>query len=532
LYIDTLEDRLLLSADVVIQWNQAVLNAIRADKPSIGFLTLDLAIVHTAIYDAVNAIDQIGSVFHAAVQAPADASPEAAAAAAGLFTAAALFPTDLNLFQATFQSSLADIPDGTAKDEGIEVGRIVAEQTLVSRIPDGADALVSYTPGTDAGDWRPAPPAFGPAQTPQWPFVTPFALNSGSQFRPPPPPSLTSQEYTDAFNEVKDLGRVDSTVRTPEESEIAQFWEGKAGTPNVPGYWNEIAESAALAQGNTLDQDARLFAELDVAFADGIIAHFDSKYTYNRWRPVTAIQLADQTGNPDTVADSNWLPLLNTPANPSYVSGHGVVSGAAASLLAQFFGTDNISFSLTSEDLPGVTHSFTSFSEAAAETQNSVVWGGIHFRFDVTAGAALGQSVAQFVTENFFQPLPGARKSAGGERITTADNRLDLADALVIGHHGSVAGSTPGNNPGSASDGGPLLENTVTESGAKTLLHGDSEGDLIASRTPRRSLAKEGTNEETADPQLGDPGPAPDSLQQGQWSRFTEVGPVHTSTAL
>jgi hypothetical protein len=219
---------------------------------------------------------------------------------------------------------------------------------------------------------------------------------------------LTSQEYTDAFNETKDFGRVDSTVRTPEETEIAQFWEGKAGTPNVPGYWNEIAESAAQSQGNTLEQNARLFAELNVALADGIIAHFNSKYTYNRWRPVTAIQLADQTGNPDTIADPNWLPLLNTPANPSYVSGHGVVSGAAATVLAQFFGTDNISFSLASEDLPGVTHSFTSFSAAAAETQSSVVWGGIHFRFDVVAGQALGQSIAQFVTQQFFQPLPSA----------------------------------------------------------------------------------------------------------------------------
>jgi hypothetical protein len=294
-----------------------------------------------------------------------------------------------------------------AKNEGIAVGRLAAEQTLIARATDGADAFVPYTPGANPGEWRPAPPAFAAAQTPQWPFVTPFALTSGSQLRPPDPPALTSQEYADAFNETKDFGRVDSTVRTPQETEIAQFWEGKAGTPNVPGYWNEIAESAAQSQQNTLDQNARLFAELNVALADGIIAHFDAKYTYSRWRPATAIQLADQTGNPDTIADPSWLPLLNTPPNPSYVSGHGVVSAAASTVLAQFFGTDNISFSLTSEDVPGVTHSFTSFSAAAAETQNSVVWGGIHFRFDVTAGATLGQSVAQFVTQNFFQPLPG-----------------------------------------------------------------------------------------------------------------------------
>jgi hypothetical protein len=331
----------------------------------------------------------------------------AAAAAAGLATASALFPNDTALFQATYQASLADVPNGRAKTHGIAVGNLVAERTLSSRATDGSNTVVNHTPGSAPGDWRPTPPAFAPAQTPQWPNVTPFALHSGSQFRPPPPPALTSPEYTAAFNEVKDFGRVDSTVRTPQETEVARFWEAKAGTPQIFGYWNEIAENAATSRGNTLDQNARLFAELNVALADTAIAFFDAKYAYNRWRPVTAIQLANQTGNPDTVADPNWLPLLNTAPHPSWVSAHGGISGAAATVLAHFFGTDNLSFSLTSEDLKGVTHSFTSFSAAAAEAENSVVWSGNHFRFDVTAGHALGQSVAQFVDQNFFQPLPG-----------------------------------------------------------------------------------------------------------------------------
>jgi hypothetical protein len=404
LSIESLEERCLLSTDVVLQWNQAVLAAIRNDKPTIGFVTRDLAIVQTAIYDAVNAIDQTSSVFQVRAKAPADASPVAAAAAAGLFTASALFPTDTALFQATYLSALADIPDGPAKDDGIAVGRFVAEQTLISRVTDGANAFVPYTPGTNPGDWRPTPPGFAPAQTPQWPFVTPFALDSGSQFRPPPPPALTSAAYTAAFNEVKDLGRVDSTDRTAQQTEVARFWEAKAGTPQIAGYWNEIAENAATSQGNTLDQNARLFAELNVALADETIAFFDAKYTYNRWRPVTAIQLAGQDGNPDTVADPNWLPLLNTANHPSWVSAHGGISGAAAATLANSFGTDNVSFSLTSEDLKGVTHSFASFSAAAKEAENSVVWSGTHFRFDVTAGDAQGQSVARFVDRHFFKP--------------------------------------------------------------------------------------------------------------------------------
>jgi len=406
--VESLEDRQLFSADVVLQWNQAALAAIRTDKPTLGALTRDLAILHTAIYDAVNAIDHTSGVFHVKVNAPADASPVAAADAAGFATASALFPNDNALVQATYQSVLAGIPDGQAKTDGIAVGQSVGQQTLLSRANDGANAVVNYTPGNNPGDWRPTLPAFAPAQTPQWPFVTPFALKSGSQFRSPPPPALTSQAYTTAFNEVKDFGRVDSTVRTAAETEVARFWEGKAGTPQVAGYWNEIAQSAATSEGNTLDQNARLFAQLNVALADAVIAHFDAKYTYNRWRPITAIQLAGQTGNPNTTADPNWLPLLNTPPNPSYISGHGAVSGAASTVLAHFFGTDNVDFSVTSEDLKGVTHSFTSFSSAAAEAENSVVWGGIHFRFDVTTGDTVGKEVAGFVDRHFFKPAPAA----------------------------------------------------------------------------------------------------------------------------
>jgi hypothetical protein len=246
--IESLDERCLLSGDAVIQWNQAVLSAIRNDKPTIGFVTRDLAIVHTAIYDAVNAIDQTSGAFLAhPAGAPADASPVAAADAAGLFTASALFPTDTALFQATYQSALAGVPDGQAKTDGIALGRSVAEHVLIARTTDGANAVVNYIPGTAPGDWRPTPSAFAPAQTPQWPDVTPFALKSGSQFRPGPPPALTSPEYTAAFNEVKDLGSVNSTDRTAQQTDVARFWASAAGTPQIAGYWKEIAENAATS---------------------------------------------------------------------------------------------------------------------------------------------------------------------------------------------------------------------------------------------------------------------------------------------
>jgi hypothetical protein len=469
-HVESLEERCLLSTDPVLQFNEAVLNAIRAERPSLGFLTRDLTIVHVAIYDAVNAIDQIATPFLVQVDAPPDASPEAAAAAAGLFTGAALFPTDAALFQTAYRAVLADIPDGSGKDDGIAVGRYVAEQTLIDRIPDGANAVVDYTPGDNPGDWRPTLPNFAPAQTPQWPFVTPFALDSGSQFRAPPPPDLTSAEYTAAYNEVKDYGRVDSTVRTPEQTETARFWEGKAGTVNFPGYWNEIAASAAQSQYNTLDQNAQLFAELNVAMADAVIGHFDIKYTYNRWRPITAIQLADQTGNPDTIPDPDWLPLLNTPPNPSYVSGHAAASGAASTVLADFFGTDSISTDLRSDDLPDVTHSFASFSAAATEAENSVVWGGLHFRYDVTAGQTLGESVAGFVDQNFFQPLPRAAHL----RATAVS---ELAGLVAASDHGGI-------NPGpiSFSSNGSLQSSNQGVGLSAALENGSRFGSTDVSR--------------------------------------------------
>src|SRR5262249_11872751 len=219
LSVEPLEERCLLSADVVLQWNQAVLQAIRNDKPAIGFVTRDLAIVHTAIYDAVNSIDHTSTPFLVQADAPADASPVAAADAAGLFTASAPFPTDTAIFQATYLAAPADVPHRPGKTHRPALGRVGAQQTVISRGAGGANAVVPYTPGTNPGDWRPTPPGFAPAQTPQWPSVTPFALDSGSQFRAPPPPALTSAEYAAGFNEVKDLGRVDSTTRTAQQTE-------------------------------------------------------------------------------------------------------------------------------------------------------------------------------------------------------------------------------------------------------------------------------------------------------------------------
>jgi hypothetical protein len=406
-----------LAADVVLEWNQLLLNAVKANAVAPFAFSRDAAIVHTAVYDAVNAIDGSHTPLFADVKAPRGASLEAAAAQAAHDTLTELFPAQQSTFDAALAADLADIPPGRAR-LGVAVGHEAARQILVWRSTDGSvpdPNAPPYTPGTGPGVWQPTPrpnpnpppaelPGL-PAAAPQWATVTPFCIPGDSAFRPPPQPGLDSVEYTDAFNEVKSLGARDSTTRTAEQTEIARFWAGGPGTFTSGGYWNLIAQEVAVARGNSLAENARLFALLNVAQADAYFAVWDAKYTYNFWRPVTAIRAADTDPNPDTSPDPGWTPLLVTPNHPSYVSGHSGHSAAAAAVLAAFFGTDGIGFSLTTDSLPGgVTHGFDSFSAAVREVSDARVFAGIHWRFDVAAGEALGYDVGNYVVRHCLLP--------------------------------------------------------------------------------------------------------------------------------
>jgi hypothetical protein len=233
-------------------------------------------------------------------------------------------------------------------------------------------------------------------------------MPNGSQFRHPVgPPALNTAEYAAALNEVKSLGATNSTTRTPEQTNIARFWADGAGTSTPPGHWNRIAQSVAAAQGNTLSENARMFALLNLAEADAAVVSWDNKYQTNYWRPVTAIQLADQDGNAATDPDPNWTPLIATPPFPTYTSGHSTFSGAAAEILKLFYGTDNISFTTSAEGAAGVAdRSFTSFSQAAGEAADSRLYGGIHFRFDNDHGLENGIALGQFIFANELQPIP------------------------------------------------------------------------------------------------------------------------------
>jgi hypothetical protein len=387
--------------DPVIAWNQTligILNTPGAQPPTIH-ATRNVAILHAAIYDAVDSIERTSAPYLISIKSPRRADPTAAAAAAGYTVLSSLYPSQQEVLGGQFDSLLAQVPNGYHKYEGVRTGEAVASALLALRADDGSAATQPvFTPGTQPGDYQLTPPAFAPPAFTQWPLVRPFALASASEFRPPAPPALTSKAYAAAFAEVKSLGAVNSTTRTADETQIAQFWG-----PPIWIAWNNIAQTAAVAHRDTLMQNARLFALLNLTFADSVIAFYDGKYTYRLWRPVSTIRAAD-TGSPALVGDPNWTPFATTAQDPSYPGAHAVVSSAAASVLGSFFG-NTFKFAAQSTALQGVERSFSSFSAAANEASLSRIYAGQHFRTDETAGQKLGSQVAGYVLARLLLPI-------------------------------------------------------------------------------------------------------------------------------
>jgi hypothetical protein len=391
--------------DQVIQWNEEMLQLLQVPgaEPATIHPTRTMAITQLAVYDAVNAIagGHQGYLFRGT--APRNASPNAAAAAAARTALTALLPTQKQAIDARYQESLAQLGSSKSVQEGIRVGEQAARTILNARANDGsAITPPPFTPQSGPGRYQVTPPKFQQPVFTQWPGVKPFALRSGNQFRPGPPPSLTSATYVDDFNEVKSLGELNSTSRSAEQTDIGRFW-GAAPVQNV---WNQIAEMAGISLGNTIAQNARVFALLDTSLADSVIALYDAKYTYLRWRPVTAIEALD-TGNLNAVGDPTWVPLAATAPDPSYPGAHADISEAAAVALRVALGTDRLDFSLSNPSVPGVVRSFESFSQAADEASASRIFAGQHFRYDEQAGQAVGAQVGDYVADNL---LPARRQ--------------------------------------------------------------------------------------------------------------------------
>jgi membrane-associated phospholipid phosphatase len=390
------------SVNQVIEWNRTLLVIVRTPgaQPSTIHSTRSFAILHAAVYDAVNNIDGFFSPYLVRLSdVSRQASKPAAVDQAAHDVLVALYPAFQTTLDSELQQDLAQIKDGKDKSDGISIGQIVAAEILASRSSDGSGVtLPPFIPGNDPGGYQFTPPNFAPADFTQWPAVTPFALARADEFRPGPPPVLTSEEYRRVFHEVKSLGEIDSKTRTEDQTLIGNFWNG-----NIQDFWNEIAQTAALGHHLNLAQSSRLFALLNISLADSAIAFFEAKYTYQFWRPVTAIQ-AGTDGNPSTNPDADWLPLTTkTAPDPSYPGAHSTISFAGAEVLRFFFG-DKFVFDVTSESLQGVKRHFGRFSAAAQEAGLSRIYAGQHFRTDHIAGKVLGRQVAESVEDTILLP--------------------------------------------------------------------------------------------------------------------------------
>ena len=409
------------AADDVRAWNAHTVNTLALSGQNNIVQTRSLAMVHAAIHDAVNAIEQRHRPYAFSFSAPS-ASPEAAIAAAAHGVLLGVIPnfgtptqqaTALAAANATYASSIAMIPERPARQEGIFVGAAAAAAVLAVRAGDGARlAEIPYVRLEGPGVWQPTPnpnppdpasggPGLAPALLPGWGNVMPFTLRSGRQFRPNGPLPLFTRRYAREYNEVQIIGQRLSTTRTAEESEIARFWyEGSQVG------WNRIARLVSEPRMLDLWEQARLFALVNFAMADGFITGFNTRYFYNSWRPVTAIRDGDADGNDETVGDPLWESLLNTPPIPDYPSTHSVLGATAATVLAHFFGADDIAFTTTSgAPFPGITRSFTSLSQAAQENADSRVYAGIHFRKSCRDGMRLGQRIGEFTVRRALQPM-------------------------------------------------------------------------------------------------------------------------------
>jgi hypothetical protein len=404
------------NADEVTDWNQILVRTITNAKTSPVVSTRVAAIVEAAVFDAVNGIERRFAPIHVDFAAPMGASQRAAAIQAAYATLVALYPSQKSELDADLQASLSAIASGSAAENsqsialGVQWGQAVANDIMAWRGTDGfKPAPPPYLGGLAIGEWRPTPPDFSPGAVPQLAHLTPWVINSPSQFRPAGPPPLTSDRYTAVYNEVKVMGAAYGSPRTADQTELALFWNG-----NPVRLWDEVARTISAERNLTLSDNAHLFALLSVAMADAAIACWDGKYYYVFWRPITAIVLASLDGNPATIADPAWIPLLQTvppgitPNFPEYPSGHATVSAAAAGILVAIFG-DNTPFTVDSEKLPGILRSFPGFSQAVLEVDNARVFGGIHFRNSCIDGNVVGQSVADFVLQNAAQSLHGQR---------------------------------------------------------------------------------------------------------------------------
>ncbi|HLM24381.1 MAG TPA: vanadium-dependent haloperoxidase [Pyrinomonadaceae bacterium] len=392
--------------DVILQWNRVLMETIRTpgQHPATIMPVRSYAIMHAAMFDAVNSIDGSHTPYLTDVPGSQNASLEAAAAQGAHDVLAGLYPTRLAVFDAELAISLQGIEPDRAQ-QGIRVGQIVAERLLAARANDGWTVTPpSYSLPATPGNWQPTPPSNAAAQFTHYPSVLPFAISSKDQFAPNSAPAMTSAQYANDLNEVKEIGSVNSLTRTADQTKVAQLWAGVNTPTNFLFVWNNVARSVAEARGITTVEKARLFALINISLHDSLQTTFAAKFQYGVWRPVTAIRRADEDGNTNTTPDPAWSSLVGSPPYPSYPGNMAGIGTSQSTMLALFFGRDDIAFQHTWEGAGGATRSYTSFGAMADEEARARVYGGIHFTFDNVAGQSVGTNVANYIFANVMRP--------------------------------------------------------------------------------------------------------------------------------
>jgi hypothetical protein len=387
-------------ADAVTHWVEVMETTVsQAPDPAVPIRSA--AITQVAVFEAVNAILGDYEPYLGTVKAPPGASADAAAIAAAHRVLIALHPDQAANLDAERAASLAALPDGHAKDHGIAVGEAAALAMLANRANDGMSAEASDSPGVLPGEYRPTPPDFTPPFRPGLGAVTPFAIRSGAQFRVPPPPDLRSARYTRDYNEVRKVGEADSHDRPSDRADVARFY----APPDILPIYFPAARQVSQAQDKTLAENAQIFALLGMAIFDAMVACFDSKYFYDFWRPVTAIQLGGSDVNRDTEGDAEWAAFVPTPPFPSYPSGHASFGGAARRVLERMFGADGHDITLTSPKVPDVVLRYSSWKRITDDIDDARIYGGVHYRFDQEEAARQGRRIGRYLLRHWLRPL-------------------------------------------------------------------------------------------------------------------------------
>jgi len=386
--------------NVVVNWDAIASTTIVTNaKEASGTSSVWFAYVHLAVFDAVNSIDHRFQPYLFATQAPAGASQDAAVAAAAHRVLVRYFPSQKMSLDMNLTSSLGAIPDTAANiSAGVAVGEAAAQALINARASDGLLVNFPYTPPVGPGFYQRTPPAFAPPITPWLGQMQPFTMTAAAQFFPDEgPDALDSQEWIDDYNQVKTLGALNSTVRTPQQTEIGLFW-----TEHTGQQYGRAFRTLATQRGLNTSDSARLMAMLWAGFADSAIGCWNAKFSFSFWRPVTAIRAGG--GNPALVADPNWSPLASTPAHPEYPAAHGCVTGAVSTILEGYFGTRDVQFSVDSL-VTHTAHTFATTADLLDEVENARVYAGFHYHHSVIQGKVLGTKVGHQLVHRYFAPV-------------------------------------------------------------------------------------------------------------------------------